>query len=68
MKRREKKFSDLRPTDEEVFALGKLFSGSGPVDVAIASQAYRATVLERTSTGCGGFATFRFPFPFPPEN
>ena len=56
----------MQLTDEETFALGKLFAGSDAVDAAVAATAHRATVIERSSTTGGAFATIRFPAPLPP--
>ncbi|OWQ44488.1 hypothetical protein [Roseateles sp. L2-2] len=55
----------MQLTDEETFALGRLFAGTDALDAAIASTAHRATVIERSSTTCGAFATIRFPDPLP---
>ncbi|MDH0868216.1 hypothetical protein [Mitsuaria sp. GD03876] len=52
-------------TDEEVFALAKLFARSSTLDIAINSAAHEAEVIERLATECGLFSTLRFPFHLP---
>lgn len=58
----------MRPTNEELFALTKLFPGAEPVDIAVAASAREASVIERTFTDGGGFSTIKFASPLPPTD
>lgn len=52
-------------TDEEVFALAKLFAKPSPLDIAINSVAHEAEVIERLTTEGGLFSTVKLPFDLP---
>ncbi|MBB6580124.1 hypothetical protein HNP33_004255 [Comamonas odontotermitis] len=49
----------MKLTNEEKFALMKLFGGNTDFDIAVISQLDRAEVLERKETGVGYFSTIK---------